>query len=113
MSHIDTAMERLNLEKLLKVNAIIQKVSQSMVYTQTLNVSLSVPRYLKQKLVKKNVKKVSTKKHPTFIELILAVSSHSQMVLANFSNCSCTHTVKLRTLNFFFEEPSLADQLQI
>jgi hypothetical protein len=54
---------------------------------QTLSVSLNV---FKTKISGKKVKKVSTKKHPTFVELTLAVSSGSQTVLAKFSNCSCT-----------------------
>jgi hypothetical protein len=84
-----------------------------MVYIQTLHYA-NPERIFKTKICgKKIVKKVSTEKHATFIELILAVSSGSQTVLEKFSNCSCTHTVKLRTLEFFFEEPSLADQLQV
>jgi hypothetical protein len=64
MPHIDTAMERHYLEKLLKVNAIIQTVSQSLVYIQTLHYANPERIYLKQRLMRKKMsKKCQQKTH--------------------------------------------------
>jgi hypothetical protein len=63
---------------------------------QTLNLSL---RVFKPKISEKKYDLIQT----TEINFWgpLTVFSGSQTVLAKFSNCSCTHTVKLRALNFF------------
>jgi hypothetical protein len=76
MPHIDTAMERLYLEKLLKVNAIIQGVvnaivqgvSQSVVYIQILHYAnperIFKRTYIKQKFVRKKKSKKCQQKTP-------------------------------------------------